>query len=60
MNGKGDKSASDFNDRENYDFDSMFNVFKRQRKTAFSKAKKVYAKYVPEEDSNFNPKNRGF
>jgi hypothetical protein len=52
------KSASNPDDPEFFDPHSIFNKFKFSRKV--KKEKKTYDKYEPDQDSNFNQKNRGF
>lgn len=52
------KSASNPNDPEFFDPHSIFNKVKFAKKA--KKEKKVYEKYTPGKDSNFNQNNRGF
>lgn len=53
------KSASNPDDEEHFDRESMFNRFKFTRQNT-KKEKKVYEKYEPKEDSNFHNSRRGF
>ena len=47
------KSASNPNDPDNFDTESIFNEFKFGRHRP-KKEKKVYQKYEPKKDSNFH------
>ena len=54
------QSASNPDDPDNFDTNSMFNRFKFGRKTAFNKKEKTYKKYEADKDSNFHKSKRGY